>query len=297
MNKFQAIKTFLRVAECQGFSAAADVLGISASAVTKNVNRLEQDLRVQLFNRSTRHIMLTDLGKVYYDQCKEVMCMLDDADSALRRSNASLMGSVRIVMPVSFGRVTFIPALPAFYEAFPDIHLDIHFNDGFVDLIQERFDIAVMAREQPDSSLIRKQLITGPMLTVAAPSYLEKWGTPQTPDDLIKHNCIVGRFGPNWLFRMGDNKPKNISVPGNISLQSGDAVREAATAGIGIAQSTHWLFRRDLSQGNVVSVLEDYACDAIPVAALYHSKENMSRRVQEVLHFLVEITKKDPDAL
>lgn len=96
---------------------------------------------------------------------------------------------------------------------------------------------------------------------------------------------------------MGDNKPKNISVPGNISLQSGDAVREAATAGIGIAQSTHWLFRRDLSQGNVVSVLEDYACDAIPVAALYHSKENMSRRVQEVLHFLVEITKKDPDAL
>jgi DNA-binding transcriptional LysR family regulator len=293
VNKLQAIKAFTNVAERRGFTAAAKRLGMSVSAVTKSIARLEDELGTQLFNRTTRRIALTDYGQDYYERCIRILADLEDAEAAMRESSASAKGRVRMVLPFSFGRVTLVPALPAFYARHPDITLDLSFSDRPVDLIEEGFDLAVRTGDLSDSRLIRRILTKGPMMTVAAPKYLAAHGTPETPEDLARHNCILGRFGPEWSFKRKDGSVFDIRVDGNLSVWSGDAVREAAVAGLGIARSTRWLFRKDLEAGAVVSVLDEYAVDGVPVSVLYPAKRHMARKLAAVIDFLVDITSHD----
>lgn len=293
MNKLQAIKAFTHVAERRGFTAAAKKLGMSASAVTKSIARLEDELGTQLFNRTTRRIALTDSGQEFYERCVRILTELEDAETAIRESTATPQGRVRMVMPFSFGRVTFVPMLPEFYRRYPDIVLDVSFSDRAVDLIAEGYDLAVRTGDLSDSRLIRRVLTKGPMLTVASPKYLAVHGRPKTPADLAKHNCVLGRFGPEWTFRNGNGGLINVRVNGNVWLWSGDAVREAAVAGVGIARSTRWLFRKDLEAGLVESVLEEYAVDGVPVSVLYPAKRHMARKLAAVIDFLVEITSHD----
>lgn len=293
VNKLQAIKAFTHVAERRGFTAAAKKLGMSASAVTKSIARLEDELGTQLFNRTTRRIALTDSGQEFYERCVRILTELEDAETSIRESTASPQGRVRIVMPFSFGRVTFVPMLPDFYHRYPDIVLDVSFSDRAVDLIQEGYDLAVRTGDLSDSRLIRRVLTKGPMLTVASPKYLALHGRPKTPADLVKHNCVLGRFGPEWTFRNGSGGTINVRVNGSVWLWSGDAVREAAVAGVGIARSTRWLFRKDLEAGLVESVLEEYAVDGVPVSVLYPAKRHMARKLAAVIEFLVEITSRE----
>jgi DNA-binding transcriptional LysR family regulator len=293
LNKLQAIKAFTHVAERRGFTAAAKKLGMSASAVTKSIARLEDELGTQLFNRTTRRIALTDNGQAFYEHCTRILGELEDAEAAIRESTGSPSGRVRIIMPFSFGRVTFIPELPLFYERYPDISLDVSFSDRPVDLIHEGYDLAVRTGDLSDSRLVRRVLTKGPMITVAAPKYLATLGTPQTPTDLDGHNCILGRFGPEWTFRGPDGHDIAVRVNGNVSLWSGDAVREAAVAGVGIARSTRWLFRKDLETGAVVTVLPEYAIDGVPVSVLYPAKRHLARKLAAVIDFLIEITSHD----
>jgi DNA-binding transcriptional LysR family regulator len=293
VNKLQAIKAFTHVAERRGFTAAAKKLGMSASAVTKSIARLEDELGTQLFNRTTRRIALTDSGQDFYERCVRILADLEDAESSIRESTATPQGTVRIVMPFSYGRVTFVPALPAFYERYPDIALDVSFSDRSVDLIQEGYDLAVRTGDLSDSRLIRRVLYKGPMITVASPAYIKAHGRPATPADLSKHNCILGRFGPEWSFRNGSGSHTNVRVNGNLCLWSGDAVREAAVAGLGLARSTHWLFRKDLEAGLVETVLDEYVVEGVPVSVLYPAKRHMARKLVAVIEFLIEITSHD----
>jgi DNA-binding transcriptional LysR family regulator len=293
LNKLQAIKAFTHVAERRGFTAAAKKLGMSASAVTKSIARLEDELGTQLFNRTTRRIALTDPGQAFYEHCTRILAELEDAETAVRESTASPKGRVRIVMPFSFGRVTFVPTLPLFCQRYPDIDLDINFSDRPVDMIQEGYDLAVRTGDLSDSRLVRRVLTKGPMLTVASPKYLAARGVPKRPEDLAQHHCILGRFGPEWSFRGKEGRSIDIRVTGKVSLWSGDAVREAAVAGLGIARSTRWLFRKDLEAGSVVSVLEDYAIDGVPVSVLYPAKRHMARKLAAVIEFLIEVTSHD----
>src|SRR5215470_9303741 len=156
LNKLQAIKAFTYVAERRGFTAAAKKLGMSASAVTKGIARLEDELGTQLFNRTTRRIALTDYGQDFYERCTRILADLEDAESAMRESSASPRGRVRAIMPFSFGRVTFVPALPGFYQRYPDITLDLSFSDRAVDLIEDGYDLAVRTGDLTDSRLIRR---------------------------------------------------------------------------------------------------------------------------------------------
>jgi DNA-binding transcriptional LysR family regulator len=131
------------------------------------------------------------------------------------------------------------------------------------------------------------------MITVASPGYLAVHGRPRTPEDLAKHNCILGRFGPEWTYQGKDHPHIVIRVDGNLAIWSGDAYREAALAGLGIGRGTHWLFRKDLETGGVVSVLDDYAIDGVPVSVLYPAKRHMARKLVAVIDFLVDITSGD----
>jgi LysR family transcriptional regulator, regulator for bpeEF and oprC len=293
LNKFQAISAFTQVAERGSFTAAAKKLGMSSSAITKSIAWLEDDLGTQLFVRTTRRIALTDFGKMFYDRCIRIVADLEDAETAMRESSGAIKGRVRMVTPFSFGRVTVIPALPLLYQSYPEISLEIVFSDSPLDMVAEGFDLAVRSGDLGDSRLIRRVLLTGPMATVAAPSYLAKHGTPKTPEDLAQHNCIVGgRFGPEWLFRRG-NEVVSVLPKGNLRVESGDAVREAAAAGLGIAYSTWWLFRKDLEAGRVVSLLDGYQRGGVPVSVLYPARRHLPRKVAAVIDFLCAITRNE----
>lgn len=293
MNKFQALVAFVRVAECNGFSAAGRKMGLSASAVTKMVARLEDDLGAQLFNRTTRRLALTDYGQEFYERSVQILADLEDAESVVREANTTPRGTIRAVVPFSFGRVTLMPALPVFSESYPDISLDLTFNDNPVDLIEEGFDVAVRTGLLTDSRLVARVLTRGPQVTFAAPSYLERYGTPKTPDDLQYHSCIIGRFGQEWSFDTPEGEPLKVRVSPRHAIWSGDALREAVAAGLGISQATWWLVRKDLAAGAVVPVLDDYACLGRPVSVLYPANRHMPTKVRAFIDFLIEITKSD----
>lgn len=289
-NKLQAITTFTKVADEGGFSAAAVRLGTSASAVTKIISRLEQDLGARLFNRTTRSFTLTECGELYYERCVRMLAELADTESRMRDATSAAEGHVRVVMPYSFGRDTLIPALREFYRRYPSIVLDIRFKGSAVDLVKEGFDLAVRTGELPDSGLIRRVLLKTAMVTVASPDYLQKWGLPRTPQDLASHNCIIGRrVGTEWRYKKG-GKLLTVSVDGNLYLDNGDGLRQAAIEGLGIANSTLWLFRRDIEEGRLVAILNDYDQEGVPLSVLYSAKQHLPARVKTVIDFLAELT-------
>ncbi|HWX47880.1 MAG TPA: LysR family transcriptional regulator [Roseomonas sp.] len=291
MNKFLALTVFTKVAEHGGFTAAARRLGLSVSAVTKTVARLEDELGTQLFNRTTRQLHTTDYGQEFYERCVRILADLEDAETALRQGSISYSGRVRVITPFSFGRVTLVPELPAFLRKYPEIVLDLNFSDQPVDLIAGGYDVAVRTGEISDSRLTTRLLTRGSQVTFAAPSYLARHGTPRTPEELREHNCIVGRFGPEWSFRGPDRKPMTVRVSGNAIVNSGDALREAAAAGIGIGQGTWWLVRKDLERGAVESILPDYALEGMPISILYPAQRHLPAKVRVFIDFLVAITR------
>ena len=291
MDKFQAITAFTVIAERGSFSAAVKKLGVSSSAITKSIAWLEDDLGAQLFKRTTRSVVLTDFGKIFHERCVRIMADLDDAETIMRESGNALKGRVRMVAPSSFGRVTVIPALPLLYERYPDLALEISFRDKPIDFVREGFDLAVQTGDLSDSGLIRRVLLKAPMATVAAPAYLAKRGTPRVPADIANHNCILGgKFGPDWSFKKG-RETVTIRAKGNLWVENGDAIREAASGGVGIAHSTRWLFRKDLEAGSVVSLLDEFQREGVPVSVLYPSSRHLPRKVAAVIDFLTEISR------
>lgn len=291
MDKFQALKIFSTVAENGGFASAAKRLGVSASAVTKTISRLESDLDVQLFRRSTRHVALTGPGRLLLEHCATVFEALADAESAVKEMRDSTGGNVRVVMPYSFGRVTFAPELPRFVERYPNITLDLYFNDDPTNLVAEGFDLAVLSRQLDDSPTIRRVLVRVPLVTAASPEYLAKHGVPKSLDDLSRHTCIIGKFGNRWQFKSDDGDSTSVLVDGPVTIHSGDVLREAAAAGLGIAQSTWWLFRRDFEQGALVRLFEKNEVDGVPISVVYPNKKHLPTEVKAVLDFLLEVTR------
>lgn len=287
-----ALSVFVRVVEHGGFTAAAGKLGLSASAVTKTIARLEDELGTQLFNRTTRRLAPTDYGQEFYERCVHILADLEDAEANLRRGSAVTRGRVRAVVPISFGRVTLVPELPRFFARYPEIGLDLSFSDEAVDMIAEGYDVAVRTGQISDSRLTTRLLTRGPQVTFAAPAYLARHGEPETPHALAAHNCIVGRFGPEWSFRAPDGSRFTQRVAGNLVIGSGDALREAAVAGVGIAQGTWWLVRKDLEAGALRPLLEGWAVtEGNPVSVLYPPQRHLPAKLRAFLDFLVEITR------
>jgi DNA-binding transcriptional LysR family regulator len=292
MNKFTALHIFTKVAENRGFSAAARKLRISTSTVTKTVARLEDELGIQLFNRTTRRLHTTDYGQTFYERCVQILADLEDAEAALRAGSSSHRGRIRVATPFSFGRVTLVPALGGFLEKYPDITVELEFNDRVVDLITNGYDVGIRTGEINDSRLVSRLLTRGAEVTFASPAYLNARGTPRHPQDLRDHNCIVGGFGPDWRFKKSGEDPVTIRVRGNLVVSNGDALREAAVAGIGIAQGTWWLVRKDLERGDVKPVLANYAQMGMPISVLYPAQRHLPAKVRVFIDFLVAITRR-----
>ena len=290
MNKLLSMMAFVRVAESGSFTAAATQLGVSVSAVAKAVTRLEADIGVQLLVRTTRKLALNDDGRDFFSRCQRILNDIEDAESSVRGARETPKGRLRVVMPTMFGRLTFLPHVAEFNARYPEIVLDLCFEDRQVNLIERGLDLAVQVGELNDSNLLARTLHRGPRVTAASPAYLKLHGEPKTPDDLAKHNCIISNYGPVWHFNQrGGTMP--VTVQGNLLVTGGEAMREAAILGLGIAQSNGWTFRHDLAAGTLRPLLENFAVPGRPMSIVYPPTRHVPSKLRVMIDFLVAITR------
>lgn len=289
-NRFGEMKIFLRVVESGSFSEAARLSLTTPSTVSKLVGRLETRLGVRLVERSTRKLSVTPEGQAYYDRAQALMAEIDDMESALSQKTVQLQGTVRINASVAFGTLVLEPLLPAFWEAYPDILIDLSLSDEMADLYLDRTDIAFRVGRLQDSSLTARHLGTVPRLIVGSPAYLKRFGRPETVDDLEHHRCLGFNFrraAPVWPLQDRGRIVDRI-IRGPLLANNGETVRRAAIGGAGLARLAEYHVREDLSAGRLVEVLTDSGTrDEEEIHALYQGGKQLPHRIRGFLDFMV----------
>lgn len=292
IDSFQGVITFVVAARCQSFTEAGDQLGVSKSAVGKAIARLESRLGVQLFHRTTRRISLTADGDAYYAACSSAMDEIGAAQSGLGPGASEPAGRLRVDIPAAFGRRVVAPLLFAIANKYPDLQLNMTFSDHLVDPIEEGIDLLVRFGELKDTSgLVARRLATQRWAICAAPGYLKRFGTPQTLEELGRHHCIVGhrRGQPlSWRVRQGGQTVR-FAPPVTHQIGDGEAMILAASAGIGLCQMPHCLFREDIEAGRLVEVLADFEPEPVDVHAVWPKVSHLRPKVRYVVDELVKL--------
>ncbi|MEM7207452.1 MAG: LysR family transcriptional regulator [Pseudomonadota bacterium] len=251
------LKLFIRIESTQNISRAGSELGLSPAVASAHISKLEENLGVRLVHRTTRKVALTEEGRAFLPHAEEVLSSVEAARAAVGVGSASPSGRLRITLPASFGRMHVLPALKQFLAGYPQLRLDIRFSDTVVDMVEGGFDVAIRIGELEDSGLIARKLAPDRRILCASPDYLREHGVPQKPADLKHHQCITLVQMETWFFRSGDSEQR-IRVNGHIRTDSGDAVRDACVAGLGITINSRWSAYQALDGGQLVEVLPDY---------------------------------------
>jgi DNA-binding transcriptional LysR family regulator len=290
INRSGELEVFVRVIESGGFSAAARAFGMTPSAVSKLIARLEQRLGTRLVNRSTRQLQLTPEGCAFYERGVRILSDLEEAERCASE-NTVPRGRLRVNANVPFGHHFLLPLAPAFLALHPDVTLDIVLTDEVIDILEQRTDVAVRAGPLKSSNLVARKLGETRMLIVGAPAYLARHGTPVTPEQLLAHNRLGANYvraSSGWPLRYAG---EDIVVPvsGNAQASDGEALRQLALAGLGLARMAAFQVQRDIADGRLLPVLED--CnpgDIEDIHAVYVGQGGyMPLRVRAFLDFLV----------
>ncbi|MFK3972076.1 LysR family transcriptional regulator [Pseudomonas sp. NPDC087358] len=288
MDTLEAMAMFVRVVERGSFSAVARELGTTQPTVSKQIGALEQRLGGRLIARSTRQLSLTDEGQRYYQQCRDILAAVDNAEHSFQTGREGVAGPLRIASSVSFGRLQIAPRLREFVQRYPQVTIDLRLSDQNVDLVGEGIDAAIRIGELKDSTLIARQIGLTRRLTVASPEYLKRHPAPQEPADLARHNCILfnllARFD-TWTFDAGLHQ---VQVQGNVRSNNSEAIRQMVLSGLGISLSPSWLYGEDLDAGRVVQVLTGYTPSALPIHAVSPPNRRQSARVRAFVDFLAQ---------
>jgi DNA-binding transcriptional LysR family regulator len=284
---------FAKVAETKSFSAAAERLGISKSAVSKHVTRLERSLNARLIHRTTRRLSLTEIGTAFYEHCSRMLAEAEAAESVVSQLRAAPRGILKLTTPAAYGHLQIAPAIPELLARYPEMAVQIAMNDSPVDLAEEGFDVAIRLTYDPPPNVVARKLTTVSWLTCAAPAYLERHGVPRTPQDLKGRNCLFYSFlesSIEWRFRSPQGETK-VRVAGNFTANNSEAIREVALAGLGIALLPSFVVAADLRENRLNVVLDGYEVEgavANDVYALYLPTRYVSPKVRALVDFLVE---------
>ena len=290
MQDLERMAIFARVVEDKSFSAAARRLNLSTSLVSKQVAQLEKSIGARLLNRTTRALSLTDAGAVFYEHCSRIVEELEEAKLAVGRLQSEPRGLLRISVPVAFGRLHIAAALPDFLATYPELKVDIVTTDRFVDLAEEGYDVVVRIVDQPAPNLVARKLAPVNRKMVATPEYFERYGVPQTPEDLAKHNCLTYTyFNPQdpWRLRGPEG---DISVPatGNMRVNDDDVLSEAVLQGLGLALLPTFIIGRQLQAGRLRSVLSQYIPVERHIYAVYLANRHVPAKVRAFIDYLLE---------
>lgn len=290
MDKPGEMAAFVRVVEEGGFSAAARKLGVTPSAVSKLIGRLEDRLGARLLHRTTRSINLTHEGVAFYQRSVRILREIEEAEDAITQLHVAPRGTLRVNAAVAFATYQVVPLMPEFLERYPEIHLELTVTDRVVDLIEEGVDVAIRTGALADSSLISRLLAEDHRLICAAPAYLDRHGVPQTPDDLADHNCLawMGNQGGlnDWPFD-GPDGPYTVTASGNAEVNNGETLYEMALAGLGLAQMAEFRVGADIAAGRLVPVLLDHhRAGPLPIHVVYPHRRHLLPKVRSFVDFL-----------
>ena len=291
MDRFEEMRNFVRVIDAGSITRAADLGHVAKSAVSRRLSDLEVRLGVQLINRTTRRMTLTDAGQRFYGECTRLLAELNEVEANVVSAEAALTGRIRLAAPTVFGTQHLGPAINAFLENHPDIQFDIEFNDRQIDIIEEGIDLAVRIATLSDSRMIARRLapITG--LVSASPDYWKVHGKPKTPDGLAAHHGMhySNRTSTTWRYHTANGRSGSVRVPAILQANNGDFLRDAAIAGRGVILQPKFICYEAVKAGLLEPVLTRYKWIDLSVYAIYPNTRNLPRRIRAFIDFLAEL--------
>ncbi len=278
----EEMRTFTRIAELGNLGAAARELGLSPSAVSKQLRQLEERLGVRLLQRTTRSIALTDIGRTYLERSKAILEDIEELEASMRGLHSEPRGLLRVSAPQDFGRAYLCGVVGRFTAAYPELRVDFVLTDRTVGVVEEGFDVVLRIGAMEDSGLAVRRLGVCERVLCAAPSYLERYGRPSSPRDLERHDCIeyayLGAQG-RWRFREGD-RTRSVVATGRLRVDTGWAMRSMTLAGHGIALLPSFLVREDLAAGALETVLDDVLDADLEVMLLMPHRRQIAAKVR-----------------
>jgi DNA-binding transcriptional LysR family regulator len=296
MERSGEMEVFARVVQEGGFSAAARILDLTPSAVSKLIARLERRLGTRLLVRTTRALTLTDDGVAYHRAALRIVQEIDDAEQAA--AAGAVRGRLRVNASIPFGTMFVAPMVPAFLARHPDLVIDLSFTDDVVDLLAQRADVAIRMGNLPDSALIARKLGESRRVICAAPAYLKRKGVPQKPDDLRDHECLAFNFrrsGTGWPFRYR-NRILEQPVSGNVLVNNGETMRQMVLAGVAIARLGAFHVAADIRAGTLVPVLERYnPGDIEMIHAVYIGGGHVPHRIRAFIDYMADTLAQSPE--
>jgi DNA-binding transcriptional LysR family regulator len=289
MDRITGVQLFARIVETGSFSKASSDLGITQPTATKHVAALEAKLGARLLNRNTRGVSATEIGALYYEKCKAIQRELDEADSLAALLQSKVGGQLRISTSVAFGRRVVTPLALRFMREHPDITLDLSFDDRYVNLVEQGVDLALRMGRLADSALGARYLGSNPWLTAASPDYLARRGTPSSPAELSRHDCLVYssvQGDDRWTFSEPNGEPVSVPVKGTLRSNNLSAVLAACRAGLGLAVLPWYVARESVADGAIVPVLQDVALPSQELHAVFPSPKLVPGKVSTFIDFL-----------
>lgn len=295
MDKVYAMQLFIRVAELESFTRAAESLGLPKGSVSRQIQALENHLGTQLLHRTTRRVQLTQDGMVYYERAKDLLINLDELDGLFLHDPSTLSGRLRVDMPVAVAKNLVIPRLPAFVQQYPGLEIELSSSDRLVDVIREGFDCVVRVGTLKDSGLIARPLGKLSVINCASPDYLARFGYPETLEDLsghaVVHYAVNLGTRPQGFELYRDNATQWIKTGGILTVNSTETYHAACLAGLGIIQAPRIGVREALRTRKLVEILPQYRAQPMPVSLIYPHRRNLSRRVHLFMEWLTDVMK------
>lgn len=290
MDKLNAINLFCRVIESQSFTKAAEQENMSLAMASKLVAQLEAHLNVRLLQRTTRKITPTEAGLLFYQRCQPILNELKEAEASVTDISSSLHGKLSMSVPMDFGSRFIAPYLGAFMEQYPHLELHLDFNDRLVDVIAEGYDLVLRIGTLQDSSLVVKRIGTSQHLIVAAPNYLEKYGTPENLDDLDKHKILLYENYAQWQLNQ-DNSQLKFRPQGQVYSNNGYALVQMAKSGLGMIKIPKFLIKDELARGELQPILTQFSSPPIDISLLYPHRRYLSPKVKVAMAFFEQLMK------
>jgi LysR family transcriptional regulator for bpeEF and oprC len=293
MDRIQSMQVFLRVAEAGSFVRAAETLSLPSSTVTSTIKSLEKYLQVRLLNRTTRRVSLTPEGMQYLGECREILSLIEHAESGLKDSGRRPQGRLHVDMPGGVAHFIVMPKLKDFYRLYPDIYLMIGVSDRQVNHVQEGVDCVIRTGEINNSTLVARPLGRFRWITCASPDYLKEYGIPETPDDLSEHRAIHYFSGSarrsNELHFVRDSETQSLPVNGDGAVNETGLYIKMCLEGFGLAQLAENIVSEHLQKGTLVEVLADWQPPSVPVTLLYPHQRFLSPTMRAFADWIADI--------
>jgi DNA-binding transcriptional LysR family regulator len=289
MDKLKQIESFVGVAAKGSLTAAAKAEGVAPAVIGRRIDALEERLGVKLMTRTTRRITLTHEGSAFLDDCQRVLQELAGAEASVSAGGAKASGYLRVTAPAGFGRRHVAPMVPKFIAQHPDVHLSLNLSDRVIDIVSENFDCAVRVGDMPDSSLVGMRLADNRRQCVATPAYLKRAGTPASPADLHRHECLALSSDASqtrgWAFVV-DGAVTHLRPGGRLDCSDGQVLHEWCLLGLGIAWRSTWEVDADIAAGRLVSVLDEFSAPPNGIYAVFAHAKHLPLRVRLWVDFL-----------